>query len=94
MKIQITSVSVKNIEYTGARHPCLNIGYRYIAVLVEGYSEQRENRLGSIVWVEFMNTGCNKMIYDSFVAFAEDWNIVGDYKFEECFLPPTPSPDN
>jgi len=85
MKIQITSVSVKEIEYTGATHPCINKGYRYTAVLIEGYSEQ-----GSVVWVDFMNTGCNKIIYDSFVAFAEDWNIIGDYKFQKAYLPAKP----
>ncbi len=79
MKIQITSVSVKNMEYVGTTHPCINKGYKYTAVLIEGYRDE-----GSVVWIDFMNTGCNRMIYDSFVAFAEDWKIIGDYPFREC----------
>jgi len=82
MKIQIAQISVKDMEYIGERHPCLNKGYRYTAVLIEGFTDE-----GTVLFVEFMNTGCSKIIYDSFVGFAEDWKIIGEYKFKECFLP-------
>lgn len=82
MKIQITNVTVNDLEYIGKKHPFLNIGYHYTAVLIEGYRDE-----GSIIWIDFMNTGCNKIIYDSFVGFAEDWKIIGEYPFKECFLP-------
>lgn len=84
-KIQITQVSVKKITYIGDKHNCLNKNYQYVAVLIEGYSAEGN----SLVRVEFMNCGCNLIIYDSFVAFAEDWSIDGDYKFEKCSILPT-----
>jgi hypothetical protein len=84
-KIQITQVSVKKITYIGDKHTCLNKNYQYVAALIEGYSESNNSQ----VRIEFMNCGCNIMIYDSFVAFAEDWRIDGDYKFEKCSLLPT-----
>lgn len=88
-KIQITQVSVKNITYVGETHPCINKNYQYVAVLIEGYSEANNSQ----VRIEFMNCGCDLMIYDSFVAFAEDWKIEGDYKFKQCFLPPKSAKD-
>lgn len=84
-KIQITQVSVKKITYIGDAHPCINKNYQYVAVLIEGYSVDNN----SMVRIEFMNTGCNTIIYDSFVAFAKDWSIDGDYKFEKCSILPT-----
>lgn len=84
-KIQITSVSVKKITYIGERHPCINISYQYVAVLIEGYTTDS----GGQVRVDFVNCGCNTMIYDSFVGFAEDWRIDGDGDFDEPFVPPT-----
>ena len=83
-KIQIAKVSVLNMEYRGERSPPLEIGYHYIAVVIEGFVEDR-----SQVILEFQNVNRTKMIYDSFVSFAKDWDILSEFKFTKCYLPPT-----
>ena len=82
-KIQIVKVSVLNLEYKGKRTSVLSTGCHYVAVAVEGFTE--ENR--SEVRLEFQNGDADTIIYDSFVAFAEDWSIIGQYQFKDCFIP-------
>lgn len=82
-KIQIAKVSVLNLEYKGKNTPTLERGYHYIAVVIEGFAEDR-----SEVIIEFQNGTAGKLIYDSFVSFAIDWDIINEFRFKECFLPP------
>lgn len=81
-KIQIASINVLNLEYKGKRTSTLEKGYHYIAVVIEGFAEDR-----SEVRLEFQNGSQPTMIYDSFVSFAQDWEIISEFKFKDCFLP-------
>lgn len=78
----IVKVSVLKLEYKGKNTAALTKGWHYIAVVIEGFVEDR-----SEVRLEFQNGESVKITYDSFVFFAQDWNIIGEFEFEECFLP-------
>ena len=82
MKIQITEISVLNVEYKGERTATLETGYNYIVVAIEGFNDGQ-----SEIILEFQNGNQDRMIYNSFVAFAKDWKIIREFKFEKCFLP-------
>lgn len=81
-KIQITKSAVLNIEYIGKRENNLEKGMRYVAIVIEGYSDE-----GGEVWIYFQNGGPDRVIYDSFISFAKDWLVIGSYKFEDSFIP-------
>ena len=82
---RVRKVTVQYIQYKGKRTPVLEKGYRYIAVLLEVLTDEQ-----SEMHIHFLNGKSEKIIYDSFVSFAEDWNILKEYEFEKAYLPPTP----
>ncbi len=81
-KMQIVKIGVHNIEYKGRNMPALRKGVNYVAVIVEGFVGDRTE-----VVLEFKNGTQDRMIYDSFVSFAQDWNILSEFKFKDCYIP-------
>jgi hypothetical protein len=81
-KIQIAKISVLNLEYKGDRTASLEKGYHYIAVIIEGFTDDR-----SEIVLEFQNCSQDTMRYDSFIYFAKDWGIISEFKFNKCYLP-------
>jgi hypothetical protein len=75
-KIQITDISVIDLEYLGPATPTLSNNAVYTAVIIEGVTEDE-----SEVIMEFQNTNQPTMTYNSFVDFAKDWRVLGDHKF-------------
>jgi hypothetical protein len=81
-RIRIRKIGVHTIEYKGKNTPALSRGLWYTAILIEGLSEEQ-----SELHIYFLNGNSDKMIYDSFTAFAEDWDIIKEYEFEIPFRP-------
>lgn len=81
-KIQINSISVFNLQYKGENTQALEKGYRYVAVVIEGFTDE-----GSMVILEFQNGDNVQIKYDSFITFNYDWIILSEFKFDKPYLP-------
>lgn len=83
-KIQITQVKGLTIEYKGKNDvPGLERNTRYDAILIEGFTDKC-----SELHVYLQNSERDRIIYDSFLFFAEDWDIIGTINFTAPYIAP------
>jgi hypothetical protein len=79
--MNIRNISVLNLEYRGIKQRLLEKGYHYISVVIEYVNDDE-----SLVMLRFQNINREQIIYNSFVEFAKDWNILSDFDFPKPYL--------